>query len=128
MGYNNCLVVSVPGLDWHKLGRCACLPAKWTNTQLECFCRSDGGSTMKGPISYWLPDGQLIFAYDTQSISRPPWIIAKQGKRGSKRFSDNRVKAITGFHDEGIKRYKTEAEARATLHEYARKHGLKPAY
>jgi len=85
---------------------------------------------MTGPTSYYLPDGQLIYAYDTQALHYPPWIIAKQGKRSSKRFSDNRVKAITGFHDGGIgtKRYKTEAEARAALHEYAREYGLKPAY
>ena len=83
---------------------------------------------MTGPTSYYLPDGQLIFAYDTQAFHYPPWIIAKQGKRGSKKFNGNRIKAITGFHDNGIKRYKTEAEARAALHEYAREHGLKPAY
>ena len=93
--------------------------------RLRC---SDRGGTMNGPISYWLPDGNLIFAYDTQSISRPPWIIAKKGKRTSRRFTDNSIKVITRYRDEGLRQYKTEEEARTALHQYAKKHGLKAAY
>ena len=83
---------------------------------------------MSEPMSYWLPDGQIIFAYDTQALHYPPWVIAKRGKRASKRFTDNSVKEVARFRDGTLKRYKTEEEARAALHEYAREHGLKPAY
>lgn len=83
---------------------------------------------MNEPMSYWLPDGQIIFAYDTQALHYPPWVIAKRGKRASKRFTDNSVKEVARFRDGTLKRYKTEEEARAALHRYAKEHGLKPAY
>lgn len=83
---------------------------------------------MSEPMSYYLPDGQIIFAYDTQAFRYPPWIIAKRGKRASKRFTDNSVKEVARYHDGTLKRYKTEEEARAALHRYAKEHGLKPAY
>ena len=83
---------------------------------------------MNEPMSYWLPDGQIIFAYDTQVLRYPPWVIAKRGKRASKRFTDNSVKEVARFRDGTLKRYKTEEEARAALHRYAKEHGLKPAF
>lgn len=83
---------------------------------------------MEGPTSFWLPDGQIIFVYDTQAAHCPPWIIAKRGKRARRRFTDNSIKAIVRYRDGSLKRYKTEEEARAALYAYAKKHGLKPAY
>jgi len=83
---------------------------------------------MSEPKSYWLPSGELIFAYDTQAMHYPPWIIARRGRRASRKFSDASVKAIVRHKDGSLRRYKTEAEALAALHEYAREHGLKPAY
>ena len=41
---------------------------------------------MEGPTSYYLPDGQIIFAYDTHAANVPPWIIAKRGRRGKNQF------------------------------------------
>lgn len=83
---------------------------------------------MTGPTSYWLPNGELIFAYETEDINHPPWIIAKKGNKATRRFTDEKVRTIVRFRPAGSKRYKTEAEARTALHEYAREHGLKPAY
>ena len=83
---------------------------------------------MSRPTSYYLPDGQIIFAYDTQARKYPPWIIAKRGKRGRDQFFSTAIKPLVRFNDGNLKRYKTEEEARAALHEYARLHGLKPAY
>jgi len=83
---------------------------------------------MSEPKSYWLPSGELLFVYDTQAAHYPPWIIARRGKRASRKFSDAEVRAIVRHEDGSLRRYKTEAEALAALHEYAREHGLKPAY
>ena len=85
---------------------------------------------MSGANSYWLPNGEIIFAYDTQAAHYPPWIIARRGKRASRKFSDADapVKAIVRHEDGSLKRYKTEAEARAALRQYAKEHDLKAAY
>lgn len=83
---------------------------------------------MSGASSYWLPTGEIIFAYDTQAAHYPPWIIARRGKRASRKFSDAEVRAIVRHEDGSLKKYKTEAEARAALHRYAKEHNLKPAY
>lgn len=82
---------------------------------------------MTGPTSYYLPDGQMIFAYDTHAFSEPPWIIAKRGKRTSRGF-DNGFKPLTRFRGEGLRRYRTEEEARVALHRYAGEHSLQVAY
>ena len=86
---------------------------------------------MTGPTSYWLPDGQMIFPYDTDSRSVPPWIIVKRGNRMRTEFTmeEGGTNSFTRFREGRLgNRFKTEEEARAALHRYAREHGLRPAY
>ena len=76
---------------------------------------------MSGPKSYRLPNGELVFVYDTRNLHYPPWRIGtiKDGKLG--RF-------VSIFPPMSHRKFKTEAEARAVLREYAEKYGLEPAY
>ena len=71
--------------------------------------------------SYWLPDGKIIFPYDTQNAHYPPWVIGAREKRGEKT-------EISHYRSPEFGRYITEKQARKALNAYAVKNGLTPAY
>ena len=82
--------------------------------------------------SYRLPDGSLVFPYDTRSSLYMPWVIMKLEKRVT-------PKEMSGikFHNPmarfyGRKRelgnYPTQEQAREALQKYAEEYGLEPAY
>ena len=82
---------------------------------------------MSGPTSYRLPNGDLIFPYDTGNTIIPPWVIVERVEKAKHRFgSDDVTKELIPIKK--LKRYQTEKAARKALKEYAELHGLEPAY
>ena len=83
------------------------------------------------PTSYWLENGDMVFPFDTNAYALPPWVIMRRGQRMDiKNLSIDSVKPLSRFYgsDRSLGRYMTEREAREALRQYAKKHGLKPAY
>lgn len=76
---------------------------------------------MTNATSYYLNDGRIIFAYNTQMRRYPPWVIGVRSARGKQC-------GIARYTSKEFGRYKTEAEARSALRRYAEANGLKPAY
>lgn len=74
-----------------------------------------------GPSSYWLPDGRIVFVFDTGTTYRPAWVIGVRKKRGEKT-------EISRYRGQDLGRYITEKQAREALRAYAAKRGLRPAY
>ncbi len=82
---------------------------------------------MTGPTSYRLPNGNLIFPYDTGNTVIEPWAIVE--RRDARRQVIGMPAATKDLVPvKGLKRYRTEAAARRALKAYAELHGLEPAF
>lgn len=82
---------------------------------------------MTGPTSYRLPNGNLIFPYDTGNTVIAPWVIVE--RRDARRQVIGMPAATKDLVPvKGLQRYRTEIAARMALKEYAEKHGLEPAF
>ena len=71
--------------------------------------------------SYKLPNGELIFVFDSHSSVYPPWRIGfvKKSKYG---------RSIVTYPPFRNKRFITEIDAILALQRYAEANGLEPAY
>ena len=119
------------GLDGIELGGCdqSQRPgAGWRTGKLERICHHDRGHGMSGPTSYRLPNGDLIFPYDTGNTIIPPWVIVERVEKARHHVpgTDEVTKELIPIKE--LKRFRTEKAARKALKEYAELHGLKPAF
>ena len=82
---------------------------------------------MTGPTSYRLPNGNLIFPYDTGNTVIPPWVIVE--RRDARRQVIGMPAATKDLVPvKELERYRTEVAARRALKAYAELHGLEPAF
>ena len=84
------------------------------------------------PTSYYLENGDIIFPFNAHTYCLPPWIIMRRGPRQppDKAWYDDPIKPLSRFYGDGSfnRRYMTDVEAKEALYQYAKKHGLRPAY
>lgn len=119
------------GLDGIELGGCdqSQRPGAGRHLiKLERFRGSHGGNGMKEVTSYRLPNGDLIFPYDTGNTIIPPWVIVERVEKARHHVpgTDEVTKELIPIKE--LNRYRTEKAARRALKEYAELHGLKPAF
>lgn len=122
----------ISGLDAGKLDECSQSQqpgrAGWRTGKLERICHHDRGHGMSGPTSYRLPNGDLIFPYDTGNTIIPPWVIVERVEKARHHVPGTNEVTKELIPIKELKRFRTEKAARKALKEYAELHGLKPAF